>query len=222
MRAFQTLLFVFASLLSFNSLAALENADWKTKGDNLAFIDPTNNKLYLDFSETQGMTIVDVLDELEGGVFSGWRLPTQAEIVSTLLTLKSPDVDLLEYYGQSYFILDVSESFAYDAISHAFLNISHSDEMERTQYNGGAYFLNDDGEVGVTHLVSQIYHNPEEQQNSTSGVSWYIGNIAIQDPNDYGVWLVKDVSDVPLKNSALFIILALSLPLFRKKALKKA
>lgn len=217
MRALQTLLLAF-TLLSFNSIAALENADWKKEGDNLAFLDTLNKKLYLDFSETQGMTLSDVISELDGGVFNGWRLPTQSEIISTLLTLKSPDVELMEYYGQYYFTLDTSTSFGYDAISHAFLNMSHSEEMERTQYNGGAYFISDSGQSGATNIVNQMYHNPEEQSNSISGVSWLIGEIAVQDPNDYGVWLVKDVSDVPLKNYAWFIMLALSLPLFRKKA----
>ena len=214
MRALQTLLLAF-TLLSFNSLAAIIDADWKKEGDNLAFLDTSNKKLYLDFSETQGMTLSDVIDELDGGIFNGWRLPTESEVISTLLTFKSPNVEVLESYGQYFFTLDTSISFAYDAVSHAFLNMSHSEEMERSQYNGGAYFISDSGQEASTNIVNQMYHNPEEQSNSISGISWFFGEIAVQDPTDYGVWLVKDV---PLKNSSLFIILALSLPLFRKKA----
>lgn len=59
--------------------AALIEADWKNKGDNLAFYDTENDITYLDLSQTLNLSIDDVTSALSTS-FSGWRLPTESEL----------------------------------------------------------------------------------------------------------------------------------------------
>jgi hypothetical protein len=73
--------------LATTASAALVRADWKTPGDQLLTVDPTNGLAYLRLTETLGMTLSAVETELRpGGRFEGFRRATMAELNATMLT----------------------------------------------------------------------------------------------------------------------------------------
>ena len=75
-----------AGLISTQASAAFVPTDWKLAGDGLATLDKQTGIEWLDLTQTKGMSIQSVLSQLDGGSFSGWRLPTSSEIEQLFLS----------------------------------------------------------------------------------------------------------------------------------------
>lgn len=74
---------VFFALFAFSGMAQadLVATDWKTSGDALATLHEETGIEWLDLTQTDGMSIQEVIDQTnQGGTFEGWRLPTFDEI----------------------------------------------------------------------------------------------------------------------------------------------
>ncbi len=76
------------------SEATVINADWKIAGDGLAILDTTNNKEWLDLTETANLTTDYVFGQLgPGGEFEGWHIATALEALELLVSAEIPDID---------------------------------------------------------------------------------------------------------------------------------
>jgi hypothetical protein len=65
------------------SYTDFSHTDWKTSGDELATLHVDTGMEWLKVTETQGMSVDQVLTETQaGGAYEGWRLPTSGEIVT--------------------------------------------------------------------------------------------------------------------------------------------
>lgn len=89
------------ALFSSFAQAELISTDWETLGDGYSTLDTVSGKEWLDLSLTKGMSYNAVAQELgEGGLFEGWRLPTQEE-VHALIDNAIPDDGVKNYDGYS-------------------------------------------------------------------------------------------------------------------------
>ena len=66
---------------SLPSQAELISSDYLSEGDSLAALDTETGLEWLSLSETNGMSINDALDAINGGKLDGWRLPTQLSLI---------------------------------------------------------------------------------------------------------------------------------------------
>ena len=74
---------VYLIVASINANASLISTDWQTVGDNLITYDDVSDLRWLDLTETNDMTRLDVLAQLgSGGQFDGWRYATSDEVVT--------------------------------------------------------------------------------------------------------------------------------------------
>jgi hypothetical protein len=87
------LILVLASFFTVSANAVVINADWKVAGDGLAMLDVTNNKEWLDLTQTVDMTYDYVSSQFGvGGVFEGWRYATQDELNAMFTSAGVPNV----------------------------------------------------------------------------------------------------------------------------------
>ena len=74
----------FAALLltfSLTANAGFVKTDWKSSGDSLSVLHEETGKEWLSLTQTDGMSINQVIAQLgNGGTFDGWRLPTASEV----------------------------------------------------------------------------------------------------------------------------------------------
>ena len=65
--------------------------DWQEEGDELAFLDEDAGLEWLMLTETAGMSLNEVVTELdEGGMFEGWRLASRSEVTDLF-------IDVIDY-----------------------------------------------------------------------------------------------------------------------------
>lgn len=70
-----------ATLFTGVAQADVVRVDWKTEGDARIALDEDTGIEWMRLNETFGMSVNQVIAETEaGGKFSGWRLPTPAEV----------------------------------------------------------------------------------------------------------------------------------------------
>lgn len=80
-----TSMLLVATLLSSAAHAAFQSTDWKTSGDALATLDTDTGIEWLNLSQTDYKTVNMVLSEMnDGGLYYGWRLPTESEVVGLM------------------------------------------------------------------------------------------------------------------------------------------
>lgn len=70
-------------VLSVNANGAIISIDWQSTGDNLISRDTSSSLDWLDLTETNNMTMLQVKSQLgSGGAFEGWRYATGTEVIS--------------------------------------------------------------------------------------------------------------------------------------------
>lgn len=79
------------SALSGTAQAALAHADWKTAGDSAITVDSNTGFEWLKLNQTTGKSINDVVSQMGvGGLYHGWRLPTDREVEALVSQMMSP------------------------------------------------------------------------------------------------------------------------------------
>lgn len=78
-------------LMSAQVNAAFIATDWKTQGDGLATLDTETGLEWLDFTQTSFKSINEV-KSLLATVYTGWRMPTYAEMLTLSENLYSPQI----------------------------------------------------------------------------------------------------------------------------------
>ena len=182
---------------SLPSQAELISSDYLSEGDSLAALDTETGLEWLSLSETNGMSINDALDAINGGKLDGWRLPTQDE-VTTLLDSVFEDIsfsDETTLYTTSY----SSSSASYDDTNHW---LTHIGEAYTTSERSWSYAFVDGEAVTLTGVFIQngtvsIFRNFTHNDYSVDYSN-----------NGQGIFLVSDggltyssrngVADVPL------------------------
>lgn len=74
---------VLTALTSASASAELINADWQAANDRLAVTDTLSGLTWLDLSQTDGLSINDVQQQLTT-TFAGWRLASRDEVLTLL------------------------------------------------------------------------------------------------------------------------------------------
>lgn len=67
------------------------NTDWKVAGDSKAMLDQSTGLEWLRPTETQNISINQMLALIDQGVYQGWRLPTEAEVATLMLNFFGGD-----------------------------------------------------------------------------------------------------------------------------------
>jgi len=71
------------ALLSLTAHGGMISSDWQTAGDNKISIDTATGLEWLKITETRGYSFTTIQEQLgAGGLFEGFRLPTETEIES--------------------------------------------------------------------------------------------------------------------------------------------
>lgn len=78
----QFILIIFTAALNSSAISDVVDQDWQTAGDANVMYDTDTNNLWLDLSVTANISHDTVVENLEsGGLFEGWRLATQDEVL---------------------------------------------------------------------------------------------------------------------------------------------
>lgn len=198
---FKNLLLCAALFMSYVGQASADfvSVDWLDNDDQATLRDNDTGLLWLDLSETLGMSLAEVMTEISdiSSVYYGWRLPTQSELLLMFSNYFGIEVD-----AETALNIDASE--LEDSLLVEYLNSTGvTFTTSEGQYNYG-YSLSDSGENLLYSSVAYRYDGTSylailqdrRQSIETSSIN-------------YGVYLVSDsINDVstPLTLSALFII----------------
>lgn len=180
-----------ALMTSFNSHASFVNSDLST-GDGLTVTDTINGNVWLDLSQTAGLTIQG-FNDLANSTYAGWRLASSAEVLDMFQRL-FPGLGLTATYT---YINPVS-STDYNTFTGLF-GITQSGS---TTYSMGLFMH--DNMVTRSGFHSSTY----ARLTNFMGVS---SDLTAGGPQD-GVYLIQDnagspVADVSLAGAGLISLL---------------
>ena len=169
--------------------AAIVNADLRSAGDNLVTRDTVSGLDWLDLTETNNMSRVDVLAKLgDGGEFDGWRYAARYEVADLWLNFG------IDFSGSDYgyysgvvnpgivqatsFLGNIPDDPAVH--TYSLIGITGLRQSSTSHYILGAFYNAVDG-YNVYHDIRDGYSLPD-----TGAAAWY------------GHYLVKDASVVPV------------------------
>ncbi len=179
------------------ALAGFVETDWIEEGDSLATLHEETGIEWLDISITGNMSIDHVINEMDdGGVFYGWRFPTEIEISSMMNSFFDGVFDVRE--GERYQVYgdwhaDKGTYFYGSNRDARFLFFS---DFFGTTYESGLYvqsravYLNEDNEI----LISGIRTNQSSEYRETTLNTSADYNMSSTSESYFawGVWLVSD------------------------------
>lgn len=201
----------FVLLASAGAQAEMMYTDWQTEGDKQAYLDYDTGIEWIRLSQTENMSINEVLSELgEGGQFEGWRLPTESEV----------DAFFGKFYtwvgtdgrarGNIQYNSTATDAYWNDA--KQFINPMGYTHYTISGYNYYAYsyglHMMDDGGVGLTGVRHMnLDHNPRRYYFDI--YDQYVAPVYDEDYSNThaGVYLVSDggVTLSSINNPALNI-----------------
>ncbi|WP_062059826.1 hypothetical protein [Cellvibrio sp. OA-2007] len=142
---------VFLFLILFSCVAhslTIENVDAFKQGDNLAIRDVETGLVWLDFGVNNGESINSVVTNLNG-TYSGWRLPSEAEVIDFWVKLTASDLSgIFDLWGA---------------------NKTPSDHLP---YLAWGYFVDEDGYLGAAYIMEEL-----DVSRKTSAISLANPNI---------------------------------------------
>lgn len=171
-------------LSTLSAQAAFVKADWRSTGDKLVLVDTTTEIEWLNLAVTDDKSIDQVKAEL-ATVYSGWRLPTNAEVsalmygIYSVYNIPSLEWDTVTARNSNPSVQNAALSFA-DLMGNGARNLSYNvglyfDE-DGVIRNTGAY-ANENGAYTVTHGLER-----SSTFSSSDSISW---------PGVGGVFLVR-------------------------------
>lgn len=90
-----------SSVMAFSASAEIIDSDWLTEGDGLTFTDTSQDIQFLDLSETNNMSVVEVKSLLDS-TYSGWAFATEEQVVTMLTNLLADtEVQYIESEGRT-------------------------------------------------------------------------------------------------------------------------
>lgn len=199
------------TLLLPTAKAELVNADWKASNDQLAFVDTLTGQEWLDLSVTKGMSVLNVMANLnDGGLFSGWRIANTSEVVS-LLTNNWAGTPVP--FNTSYVFMQTDGSL--NQVNHPTAQIMGAtlSDPGTDSLGVGGYYASDTvsgryhaGMVQLNYDINNVSRNGlinfREYSSDPTRTKGYYGVFLI---SDGGSTLVADVAS-PFLSSALMLI----------------
>lgn len=157
------------SLYAPSSFAALQYSDWKVAGDQQALVDTETGIEWLRLPNTKGMSMYQV-KQLLATQFSGWRLPTAAEVEQMMDN----------YYPYTF------------NVGQTVYQWTTNDPLVKqwvTLFGPTSYFLNSGAETA--HSYGMYYGNPDpynlhiQMSGATFQDSWTAKNVHTYRSNIY-------------------------------------
>ncbi|WP_331344889.1 hypothetical protein [Cellvibrio sp. UBA7661] len=109
----------------------IENVDAFHQNDNLAVRDVDTGLVWLDFGVNNGASINSVVDSLNS-VYSGWRLPTEAEVISFWDKLSVSDLtNIFDFWG------------------------ANKTPADNLPYLSWGYFVDNEGYLGAAYIMEE-------------------------------------------------------------------
>ncbi|WP_281559485.1 PEP-CTERM sorting domain-containing protein [Thalassomonas sp. RHCl1] len=207
MRLFKNIALVTTlALTSLTAHAGIITSDWQTAGDNKVSIDTSTGLEWLKITETRSYTFDSIQGELgQGGIFEGWRLPTEQEITNLWRSF-FPDAPSTYYHYTDMDTIDGVGSAAAlawtDALGYGYWGTTGF------RYSYGL-FLDDNNQSKAYGFII----NNNAYGHMTPGLA--------QGSHNYnGLFLVagdSQPSSVPVPGSAILMLLGLSGLAFARK-----
>jgi hypothetical protein len=125
---------IFLFLIFFSGVAhsvTIENFDAFQQNDNLALRDVDTGLVWLDFGVNNGESINSVVNNLSDA-YSGWRLPTEAEVIN---------------FWDRLAVSDLTNIFAFWGA-----NKTPDDHLP---YLAWGYFIDEDGYLGAAYIMEE-------------------------------------------------------------------
>lgn len=169
-------------LFSANSFADIVQADLYNDGDSKLVYDTESHLQWLDLTETAGMTISEVRDEMDGGLFDGWRFATRDES-RLMLSRMFPRYDIT---NAPYLNTSRAES---DLFVDLFGDISDKSRINMSNYMSIGVVIDGPGWYTFGRYRSglpRLYLGTDNVANRTDQVGSYYG---------YGFMLVSEDAD---------------------------
>lgn len=162
------LIFV-AAFFTIPANAAFISTDWKSVGDKSATLDTSTGLEWLDLTHTFGKSYSTVESQLST-LYSGWRLPTYAEIVQLTANIFAP-------YGKSPYVASFDSSAAVYQFKLMFGSSVYS------TYQVG-FYKDLNGAIRVTGMSD--YH--KHMYGLYHGYTYSVNGVS----TGHGIWLVSD------------------------------
>ena len=138
---------IFLFLIFFSEFAnsiTIENMDAFHENDKLALRDVDTGLIWLDFGVNNGESINSVVNNLTS-TYSGWRLPTEAEVVGFWERLAVSDLTgIFDFWGA---------------------NKTPSDHLP---YLAWGYFVDDEGYLGAAYIMEELESSRKIEDSYTN------------------------------------------------------
>ena len=178
--------------------AAYVSLDWQTEGDGLAFLDEDAGLEWLQLTQTDSMSLNEVLSELEaGGIFEGWRLATASEVSSlaTEMTGYSTKQNINDQTENNESVTELYEDFS-EAFGWLYTKTSGSSWDVHYDYRSYGLYLDGDNVLmsGVRwrknpQSSTETHYSSYSYVDYDSSVTNYTTSFSDE---SYGVFLVGD------------------------------
>lgn len=213
-------LFILGAGLLFSSASNAEfiETDWLVEGDKNATFDTVSGLEWLDLTETKGYSLQQAKDAIVSGELSGWRLPTEAEMVELVTNLFPSTANI---YGGWHGIASEEHLF--------YRNVFVDGDTAGYSYG---LFQHDDGDMSLmgTYISSLLagvgfakgnHNNTEFTGRADSGV-WLVsdGGTTLTSKLDPTMDGYRSTASVPLSSTGFLLSLPILLVGLRKKARK--
>jgi hypothetical protein len=177
--------------LSMTANAELISTDWQYEGDGQAVLNTETGKEWLKLNNTVNKTTEYIVSEMhQGGLYSGWRLPTSDEVETLTKAFGFTVMNGTRFYsgtrtsdrdgynsglfweslmGSTDYIADYSQSYVrkwYESIGRV------SNHNGQEVYSGTSKYYNGySGDYSMSAVASNYYANPSERRsNKKSGL----------------------------------------------------
>lgn len=171
--------FAAISLASTGVSAEVVKGDWKSAGDNLSVVDTETGIEWLSLTQTDGLSIASVQSQLLS-TFSGWRLPTEAEVSTMIKNVTGFESDAATVYGTQY-----------ASNTSKFINALGTTYQSNYLYSFGLALSDEQSTITTSVYYSGVSHSSQYNDYAIRKRQGVSDNINYSH-SSYGVYLVSD------------------------------
>jgi hypothetical protein len=155
------LCFIFSPSVSHSTI--IENFDAFQQNDKLALRDIDTGLVWLDFGVNNGESINSVVNNLNG-LYAGWRLPTEAEVINLWEKLATSDLtNIFDFWGANKTPTDHLPylSWGYFIDDEGYLGAAYIKEVPASSppFSAGTYYGNSKIVTGIEKKIIDIKYD---------------------------------------------------------------